>query len=310
MEQNQVFKEEFLNLDAKLISDEIKKNGFFSFDNALRNDFLNSITNDVEKNGLSLNNNDVAGVYLNSGKQYVLTHMFAISKSFFNCCTNKKVFDISSDYLGDQIRLKSFRYYENFAGGNMPWHTDNRINLPDTGKGKNSEKEGLIFLVYISDVNDGEFQYVRGSHKWSIKNKYNDYAAKKIENNFKNDIVGFKKPKGSILIYSTFGVHRAKPFSDKNFIRKNILFRVDADTEYAEPVIIRTEYLDNLDDRLKLYLGFGKKAGQETWPKTSLDTMPLNKKVFTAISRWFIARLLDKLPGFFRKKIKRFFNLH
>ena len=122
--------------------------------------------------------------------------------------------------------------------------------------------------------------------------------------------MGFKKPKGSIVIYSTYGVHRAKPFSDKNFIRKNILFRVDAETEYAEPVIIRTEYLDNIDDRLKLYLGFGKKSGQETWPKTGLNTMPLNKKIFTAITRWFIARLIDKLPGFFRRKIKRFFNLN
>ena len=310
MEQTQVFKEEFLNLDVKLISNEIKKNGFFSFDNALSTDFLNNITNDVEKNGLSLNNNDVAGVYLNSGKQYVLTHMFAISKSFFHCCTNKKVFDISSDYLGDQIRLKSFRYYENFAGGNMPWHTDNRINLPNKAKQKNSAKEGLIFLTYISDVNDGEFQYVRGSHKWAMENRYNDYPEKHIENNFKDDIVGFKKPKGSILIYSTYGVHRAKPFLDKNFIRKNILFRVDSETEYAEPVIIRTEYLDNIDDRLKLYLGFGKKSGQETWPKTGLNTLPLNKKIFTAITRWFIARLIDKLPGFFRKRIKRFFNLH
>ena len=58
--ENQVFNEEFLKLDVKLISNEIKKNGFFSFDNALNAEFINNITNDVKKNGLSLNNNDVA----------------------------------------------------------------------------------------------------------------------------------------------------------------------------------------------------------------------------------------------------------
>lgn len=310
MEKNQVFNEAFLKLDIKSISDEIKKNGFFSFDNALNDNFIKNINNDVKKNGLSLNNNDVAGVFLDQGKQFILTHMFAISKSFFQCLTSKKIIDISSDYLGEEIRLKSFRYYENFAGGKMPWHTDNRINLPDTGKGKNIEKEGLIFLAYISDVEEGEFQYIKGSHKWSTKNKHNDYSEEEVEKNFKNDIVGFKKPKGSILIYSTYGVHRAKPFSNKNFIRKNILFRVDADTEYAEPVIIRTEFLNYIDDKIKSYLGFGKKSGQETWPKTGLDTMPLNKKTFKPISRWFAARLVDKLPGFFRRKIKKFFDLH
>ena len=62
--ENQVFNEEFLKLDVKLISNEIKINGFFSFDNALNTNFINNITNDVKKNGLSLNNNDVTGVYL------------------------------------------------------------------------------------------------------------------------------------------------------------------------------------------------------------------------------------------------------
>ena len=131
-----------------------------------------------------------------------------------------------------------------------------------------------------------------------------------MEKTYKDEIVGFKKPKGSILIYSTYGVHRAKPFTNKNFIRKNILFRVDADTEYAEPVIIRTEFLDDVDDKTKLYLGFGKKSGQETWPKTGLDTMPLNKKTFKPISKWLVARLVDKLPGFFRRRTKKFFDLH
>ena len=72
MEQNQVFNEEFLKLDVKSISDEIKKNGFFSFDNALNDNFIENINNDVKKNGLSLNNNDVAGVFLDQGKQFIL----------------------------------------------------------------------------------------------------------------------------------------------------------------------------------------------------------------------------------------------
>ena len=86
MNQNQIFTKEFLNLDYKLISDELKTKGFFSFDKALTENFVNQIVKDVEDAGLSLNNNNVGGVYFTHGSQFFLTHMLAVSKSFFNYC--------------------------------------------------------------------------------------------------------------------------------------------------------------------------------------------------------------------------------
>ena len=88
MKENQIFSKEFFNLDFKLISNEIKEKGFFSFERALTEDFINQIINDVENCGLSLNNNNVGGVYYTRGSQFFLTHMLAVSKSFFNYCTN------------------------------------------------------------------------------------------------------------------------------------------------------------------------------------------------------------------------------
>ena len=74
----------FLNLDFKLISDEINENGFFTCDKALSENFINNIKNDVKDSGLSLNKNNVAGVYFTHGNQFFLTHMLAVSESFFN----------------------------------------------------------------------------------------------------------------------------------------------------------------------------------------------------------------------------------
>ena len=68
-------------------------------------------------------------------------------------------------------------------------------------------------------MNDGEFQYIKGSHIWSGKNTHHDYSAKFIEQNYEKDIVGFKGKKGTILIYNSWGVHRAKPTKNKNFAR-------------------------------------------------------------------------------------------
>ena len=303
-DENEIFKKDFLNLDFKKISDEIKKNGFFSYDNALSENFINSIVNDVKTCGLSLNKNNIAGVYFTHGGQFFLTHMLAVSKSFFNYCTSEKVLNICSDFLGDEYRLKALRYYENFGGQIMQWHTDNRYYDTKSKGDTHTKTPGLIFLAYISDVNDGEFQYIKGSHIWSSKYNYNDYSVKFVEENYLNDIVGFKKPKGSIVIYNTFGVHRAKPTSDKNFVRKTLFFQVDKKIDHSTPILLKTEFLTKFDERIKLFLGFGKKSGQKIYPETDLNTMPFNKVTASEIFKWLIGRFANILPGFIRKRIR------
>ena len=198
MNDKEVFNNEFLNLNNNTITEELNKNGYFSFDKALSEDFINSIKKDVEDSGLSLNKNNVGGVYFTHGNQFFLTHMLAVSKSFFNYCTNNKVFQICSDFMGNKFRLKALRYYENFGGQVMQWHTDNRYYDGIKKDGIKTNVPGLIFIAYISDVEDGEFQYIRGSHKWSLEDGHNDYSQDYVNKNYKKDIISFKKPRGSV----------------------------------------------------------------------------------------------------------------
>ena len=130
-----------------------------------------------------------------------------------------------------------------------------------------------------------------------------------IEKNFSKDIVGFKKPKGSIIIYNSFGVHRAKPSKNKDFVRKTLFIQVDREINHSEPILIKTEYLNKFDERIKLFLGFGKRAGQKIYPPTNLYTMPINKRTFSAIFKWFVSILAYKLPGFLRKRLRNFLNI-
>ena len=82
---------------------------------------------------------------------------------------------------------------------------------------------------------------------WSLENKYNDYSIDYVEKNYKNEIVGFKKQKGTIVIYNTHGVHRAKPSKDKKLVRKSLFFQVDKELEHSEPILVKTEYMNNFD---------------------------------------------------------------
>ncbi len=303
-----VFTQEFLNCDNTKIVNEIKTKGFFKFENALTEDFINNIIDDVKNADLSLNKNNIAGVYFTHGNQFFLTHMLAASKNFYNYCTNLKVINFCKEIFGNLFRLKALRYYENFGGQHMQWHTDNRRYDRDKGE-THTTAPGIIFLAYLSDVEDGEFQYIEKSHIWSGENTHHDYTVDYVEQNFKKDVVGFKGKKGTILIYNSWGVHRAKPTNNKNFVRKTLFFQVEKDTSQSEPILLNAEFLNNLNDDVKMFLGFGKKATNDVYPNTDIYTMPLNKKTFKIFYKWILSRLVLYIPGFLRKKIRKIYSI-
>ena len=182
-------------------------------------------------------------------------------------------------------------------------HTDNRTVI------RNTDTKGLIILVYLSDVQDGEFQIIEGSHTWSAENDYNEYTNYTIEEKYKDKIISFKKNAGGIIIYNIYGIHRAKPTKDKSFVRKSLFLQIDDNLNSALPIYIKTEFLENLNDKLKTYLGFGLSANQNNYPPSSMDTLPLNKKVSLIMINWILKKILNNiihyLPGFIRKKLRK-----
>lgn len=299
-----IFTEEFQNISQDQINSDIKKNGYFAFEKAFTDDAVAAIEKDATKARLNLNNIEMTGVY--SNQQYYLTNLLAVSKSFYDLATSKFVMNICSKNLGDKFRLKALRYYETYGGHNMQWHTDNKttdgfMKIP-----------GLIFIFYVSNVENGQFQYINGSHIWSTDEGVSDYSDKFINKNYKKDIVDFIMPKGSLIIYNTYGIHRAKPVKDKNFIRKSVFFQVDSQIQDSEPIILRTKYMDNLDDQVSMFLGLGMPAEYPVFPKTSIETLPFNKNILNILIKYIFSRIrirfLALVPDSFKDAIKNIIN--
>ena|ERR1700733_8336803 len=280
-----LFSESFLSVPNATIVEAIKTDGVFCAPAALTENFLSSICEDVARTGHGLNRNWISSVY--AGDQLFLCHMFAVSRSFAKFSTHPRLFELFDQILEGNYRLKAHRYYETYGGHHMQWHTDNK-----TDRGF-AHIPGLIVIVYISDVEDGEFQYVRGSQHWSGGGGYNDYTDQFVERNCHKDILSFKGPRGTLVIYDTYGIHRAKPVKKGNFVRKSLLIQVDAALEASEPLLVNPEYIDNLDNRIKRYLGFGQPSGYSIYPQTDLSTMPLSRQ--GEIFRYFIRRLTKKI---------------
>jgi hypothetical protein len=260
-----LFSESFLSVPDASIVQAIKTDGVFCAPAALTENFLNSICDDVARTGFGFNRNWISPVYTRN--QLFLSHMFAISRSFINFSTHPRFFELFDQILQSSYRLKVQRYYETYGGHRMEWHTDNRTfaHIP-----------GLIVLAYVSDVEDGEFQYIRASQHWSRGTDF--YTDRFVKQNCDKELLSFKGPKGTLIIFDIYGIHRAKPVKKGNFVRKNLLFQVDDTLGYSEPLLVNPEYIDNLDDRIKRYLGFGQPSGISLYPQTDLSTMPLSKQ--------------------------------
>jgi hypothetical protein len=301
---NSIFSKEFQKIDTNLINLSLRDKGYFSFPNALTKEAVNQIEKDSTQSKLNINNNNISGVY--SEKQYYFLNLLASSKAAYNFITSKLVLEVCNKYLGNSFRLKALRYYETYGGHHMRWHTDNKNDKEQV------DTAGLIFIFYVSDVSDGQFQYIEGSHSWSGKKAYSEYSDEFVDKNYRDKVIDFKFPSGSLIIYNTYGIHRAKPVSNNKFIRKSVFFQIDSDLENAEPVILNTKFVTHIDSQISMILGFGKPANYEAFPITSFMNLPFSKNVFMLLLKYFPRRLMrnifDMSPKLIKERLRKFFR--
>ena len=216
-DQIDIFEKNFLNLENKKIISQVRNEGVFFCKNAIKDKFIDNFLNEVDENKFSINRNWTTGVYTEN--QYYVKHLLGCSKQFYNLISHNQIQNFCEKFFDKEYRLKAFRYYETYSKHKMAWHTDNKISKK---KGLDIYKEipGIIFIIYLSDVQDGEFQFIKRSHKISDQEAYNDYSDDFIINKYKDNILSFKGEKGDLIIYDTYGIHRAKQVTQNDFVRK------------------------------------------------------------------------------------------
>jgi hypothetical protein len=264
-----MFTREFLSLDPSKVAQALETDGVFAVDQALTAETVQALTRDVEENRTGFNRNGITGVYYLH--QFYLCHMLAVSRTFTELVTHPKILEITERVIGPEFRLKALRYYETYGQHHMQWHTDNKTDRSF------AQIPGIIFIAYISDVQDGEFQYVKGSHRWSGEKAYNDYSDAFVDETLSRDVVSFKGRAGKLVIYDTYGIHRARPVQDVDFVRKSLFWQIDREISRAEPILLNPEFLTAPDSRLMRYLGFGLPTEYHRFPQTGIRTIASNR---------------------------------
>ena len=73
---------------------------------------------------------------------------------------------------------------------------------------------------------------------------------------------------------------------------------------------LNTKFLNNFTPKIKQLLGFGKENNYPLYPKTNLNRLPINGKILSLVSKWFIYRLMRNVfrtePRRIAKFLKKF----
>ncbi|SMF42294.1 Ectoine hydroxylase-related dioxygenase, phytanoyl-CoA dioxygenase (PhyH) family [Azospirillum oryzae] len=265
-----MFSTQFKNTTAEEIAAAIETDGYFSCEGALTPEAIDRIFDEIGPLELQINSNRLTPVV--NGLQTYFNQYLAASRTAFDLVTDERNIALCDMLLGDGHRIGSKRIYTTRAGHRMQWHTDNK-NLKSTKQ----DMAGLIFIYYLTEPNGGEFQFIRGSHRWSMDIASSDLTDEYVEKNHAKDIVSFAVPRGSVIIYNTYGVHRARPITARGMSRTSLFFQVNKNPEDAERMYLDASMLGGIDERTAWFLGIGQPATFESWPFTSPQTLTIRE---------------------------------
>lgn len=270
-----MYTNQFDDISTTEIIASIHGKGYYAFNEALTNQYVDQLLKEVDFDEILVNHNDV-GVVI-SGTQRFLTHCLAKSKSTYDLITSQRVLDICDSYFTERYQLTNHRFCQTRKTFHMPWHTDNNLQTGRQLSGKH-QMPGLLFLFYLSEINQSPFQYIEDSHNWSQQYSHEIYLTDRwVEAHHKEKVLNFRMPKGSLVICNIHGIHRAAPFCDPHHIRNILLFQVDqvgnGHIGHGEQNLIDTAFIDNPSIALFNYLGFGVRRDYPAFPNSSVATM-------------------------------------
>lgn len=203
--------------------------------------------------------NDIDG-YEKERFRHVIEDVLTLDQGFVDAVLHPLVKDSLREYLGERYQLveakgwKSLPTRRDFHG----WHGDAWY---DQVKVHFIPRE-VKLAVYLTDVQSGFFEYVRGSHQ---KQAPHPVANRQLDNIPKSMTVQVKGPAGTGFLFDTSGIHRQSvPILETrsavfyNYHDPSVpLQKEDTDYYRYHPLLLNAAFLGNLSEEDCRILGFG-----------------------------------------------------
>lgn len=264
-----MFSAQFTDAATPDIVDDLRRKGYYAVENAISRETADQILADVNDLRFTINENMPANV-VHKGQTFA-NHIFSRSQTAFDIATSDRVTGVLREALGPVFRMVGKRVYETRSGFSMKFHSDTAIACADP-----MQLDTVVFIFYLSDVEEGEWQIVEGSHLWGETTIGSRESDEELIARPDLKVVGFKMPKGSLVVYNGRVLHRAKPYVSDSFSRRSFFFQVNRNAETGEPIIIDAGFIrPDLSDNAKMLMGFGKLPAIPPYPRSSPDSLPI-----------------------------------
>jgi hypothetical protein len=278
-----LFSDEFLGKSAQGIVETIKVDGIFACERAVTSEAIDKILEEIGGLDFRINVNSIAPAVKNN--QTYFNQFLAVSRTAFDLCRDPRITGVAKEALGPTHRMVGKRIYETRHGHYMSFHSDVGIPCDDPRK-----LDGLGFIFYMSDVEDGCFEVVENSQTWGASHLGSREEDQKLIK--EQHIRRFPMPKGSYVIYNGRLLHRAEPIKEPGVRRQSFHFQVNRGPHVGEANFVNIGWLNDLDEDAKMLLGYGSpNRVVNDFPNTSPETLPTDDK---------------RIGDYIRKSLKKF----
>jgi hypothetical protein len=184
-----------------------------------------------------------------------------LDQGFVDAALDPIVTSTLREYIGPGYQLVeakgwlSYPSRRDFHG----WHGDEWY---DKSKVTDHIPREVKLAIYLTDVETGFFEYVKGTHQHEAPRYYKNAE---VGSNVQGEIVQAKGPAGTAVLFDTSGVHRQSvPILQQrhavfyNYHDPSIpLQSSDIKGNRYHPLLLNAALLGNLDDEERRVLGFG-----------------------------------------------------
>jgi hypothetical protein len=240
----------------------LEQDGIALLPNFLEVDQLRSMRAAFESRLQCLRLSDVDGYEKTEPFRHMVEDVLTLDQGFVDAALHPVVKETLREYLGQSYELveakgwKSLPTRRDFHG----WHGDAWYDQKQIPYVPREVKLG----VYLTDVNSGFFEYLKGTHR---KEAPRQFLNKEVEHILPSQVLQVRASAGSAFLFDTSGVHRQSvPILQQrdavfyNYHDPSIPLQ-EEDVKYYRyhPLLVNTAFLGNLSAEDCRILGFGNK---------------------------------------------------
>ena len=208
--------------------------------------------------------NVVTGFELTELHRDMVEHVLTLEQGFVDVALHPVVQDVLRAYIGPEFQLAEVKAWlsrpsrRDFHG----WHGDEWY---DQAQVTDRIPREVKLALYLTDVETGYFEYVRGSHQ---KNAPRIVKNREIGTSVEGEIIAVKGKAGTAFLFDTSGVHRQSvPILQRrhavfyNYHESAVpLQPADQAGNRYHPLLLNAAFLGDLTAEEHRILGFGDKS--------------------------------------------------